>query len=126
MIKLNAIELDKDLVWVDEFDTPAIVQGVQCTYLGGLVIQKGGVIKGRLITLAAVSSGNAYTGSFTRTQILAFKELEAAGSEVTFEYGDEVLTVLVSAGGVQVAPLIPRPNQELTDLYTGTLILIEV
>lgn len=126
MISLNGETLSEDLIWENEFDNPAISQNTQRTILGNLVIQNLPLSKGRSINLVAVASGNSYEGFFTRTQIIEFKALEQAGSTIVFHYEGTDYDVKIQAGGVQVAPLQPRPNHEDTDLYSGQIILIEV
>jgi hypothetical protein len=126
MISLNGVTLDDDLIWDGEFDSPYIAQNLQRTILGILVVQNLPQVKGRIITLTASASGNEYTGHFTRSQIEGIKVLEQTGTVVEFIYESQTMNVIIQAGGVQVRPLIPRPNQASTDLYIGTVTLIEV
>lgn len=126
MISLNGVTLSEDLIWENEFDSPAISQNTQRTILGNLVIQNLPLSKGRTINLVANSDGNSYEGFFTREQIIEFKVLEQSGADITFHYEGTDYNVKIQAGGVQVTPLIPRPNQAIGDLYSGTLILIEM
>jgi hypothetical protein len=126
MISLNGVTLDDDLVWEGEFDSAVISQNIQRTILGTLIVQSLPQVKGRIINLVASGSGNSFSGSFTRTQVEGFKSLEQSGSTVAFTYESQVFSVIVQAGGVKVSPLIPRPDQSNTDLYIGTLTLIEV
>ncbi len=126
MITLNGETLSEDLIWENEFDNPAISQNTQRTILGNLVIQNLPLSKGRTINLVAVASDSSYEGFFTRSQIIEFKFLEQAGSTIVFHYEGTDYDVKIQAGGVQVTPLIPRPNQAVGDLYSGQLILIEV
>lgn len=126
MISLNGVTLSDDLIWENEFDNPSISQNVQRTILGNLIVQQLPISNGRIINLTAVSSGNTYEGFFTRSQIIQFKELERLGTTIIFQYEGADYNVKIQAGGVQVAPLQPRPNQDGDDLYSGQLILIEV
>ena len=126
MISLNGVILDNDLIWDGEYDSPVIAQNLQRTILGVLVVQTLPQTKGRIINLTATGSGTNYTGSFTRSQIEGFKLLEQAGTSVSFVYESQTMNVIIQAGGVQVRPLIARPNQVSTDLYIGTVTLIEV
>jgi len=126
MISLDGVTLDNDLLWVNEFDTPVISQNILRTILGNTVIQSMPLIKGRYISLVASNTGGTYSGSFTREQIIAFRELEKNTNSVVLVYETETFNVIVPSGGIQVTPLIPRPNQENKDLYTGTLTLIEI
>ncbi len=126
MISLNGVTLSEDLIWANEFDNPVIAQNTQRTILGNLVIQQMPVVKGRIINLLAVASGDSYEGFFTKTEVIEFKSLEQQGVTMVFSYEGSVHNVKIQAGGVQVTPLIPRPNQAVGDLYSGTLILIEI
>ena len=126
MISLNGVTLSDDLIWENEFDSPVISQNTQRTILGNLIIQSLPINKGRTINLTAVTEGDVYFGYFTRLQIINFKSLEQLGLTVVFHYEGTDYDVRVQAGGVQVTPLIPRPNQDVTDLYSGVLTLIEV
>lgn len=126
MISLNGVTLDDDLIWEGEYDSPVIAQNLQRTILGVLVVQNLPQVKGRIINLTATGSGNTFSGSFTRSQIEGFKILEQTGTVVEFIYETQTLNVIIQAGGIQVRPLLPRPNQASTDLYIGTITLIEV
>jgi len=126
MITLNSVTLSEDLIWDNEFDHTEVTQTIQRTVLGTSVISSFPKQAGKLINLKAVSSGNEYFGFFTRSQIQAFKVLEVNVTSVVFHYEGQNFDVIVQSGGVQVRPLLPRPNQEVTDLYTGTLILVTV
>lgn len=126
MISLNGVTLSEDLLWSNEFDTPAISQNIQRTILGVQIIQNMPIVGGRVVNLVAVVNGSEYFGFFTRSQIQEFKLLEQSGSSVVFHYEGQEFNVVIQTGGVQVQPLLPRPNQDTADLYSGTLILIEV
>jgi len=126
MISLNGVTLSEDLIWENEFDNPAISQNIQRTLLGSLVIQSMPLVNGRSINLVAVSDGTSYFGFFTREQVIEFKRIEQSGSTVVFHYEGTNYNVKIRSSGVQVSPLIARPNQVDSDLYIGTLNLIEV
>jgi hypothetical protein len=126
MISLNGVTLSEDLLWENEFDNPGISQNTKRTLLGNLVIQNMPLSAGRVINLTAVSEGNSYSGFFTREQVIEFKRLEELGASMIFHYEGTDYNVTIMAGGVQVSPIQPRPNQDTTDLYSGVLILIEL
>lgn len=126
MITLNGVTLSEDLLWDGEFDNPVISQNVQRTLLGVQIIQNMPIVGGRIVSLVAISNGSEYQGFYTRSQIQEFKALEEAGTPIVFHYEGQEFNVVIQAGGIQVQPLIPRPNQDVADLYSGTLILIEV
>jgi len=126
MIILNGVTLNDDLLWTNEFDHSEITQIEKRTIGGTLIVDSFPKIEGREINLASVRLGNEFSGRFTRTEIQAFKELELNVTPVTFNYNGQVFNVIVKSGGVQVRPLLARPDQESTDYYTGTLILVTV
>ena len=125
-ITLNGVTLQQDLLWTNEFDQGTITQTQQRSVLGNLIVNNFGKVEGREIHLESVRSGESFSGYFTREQVQAFKVLESSAAQVVFEYEGQSFTVFVKADGVQVRPLLPRPNQVTTDYYTGTLVLVTV
>lgn len=126
MITLNGVTLSDDLIWEDEFGHAEVSQNVQRTVLGNAVISSFPKTGGKTITLTSRVSGNEYSGYFTRTQIEAFKVLEQNSIPVSFVYEGQNFTVIVQSGGVNVQPLIARPNQENIDEYSGSITLITI
>lgn len=125
-ITLNSIALSEDLIWSNEFDYEDITQTIERTVGGSLIISNFAKNEGREIVLEAVNNGNTFTGYFTRLQVKNFKVLEKEATTVVFEYNGQVFSVIVKSGGVAVTPLMPRPDHEDTDYYTGTLTLLTV
>lgn len=125
-ILLNGVELSRDLRWANEFDNVDLEQTYQRTVGGRLIVSNFPKEDGAEIQLESVLSGDSLTGYFTRAQVKQFKVLEAAATPVDFNYHGQSFTVIVQAGGVQVSPILSRPDQEDTDLYTGTIILVTV
>jgi hypothetical protein len=72
-ITLDAIPLPPSLLWEDEFDAAPVVQTVQRTLAGGLLVQYGGLTAGRPITLASQSDA----GWATRTTVQALQQRAA-------------------------------------------------
>lgn len=127
MIQLNGVTLDDSLVWENEFDAPAISQNVLRTVMGNAIIQSEMLSEdGHEIVIKAVSSGDDFIGSFTREQIIGFKNLERAGSVVSFVYEEYSTNVVVKSGGVQMSPVFARDDRSNSNLFTGTLTLIKV
>lgn len=126
MIQLNGVQLNDSLIWEDEFDASTITQNEKRVILGNFVVQTMPLFKGNQITLTAVSSGSSFIGSFTREQIIEFKSLEQNKTVIPFVYESFTAQVIVKAQGVNMKPIFDRPNRNSADLYTGTLILIEV
>jgi len=126
MISLNGVTLDNDLQWVNPYASPAAAQSMRKTMTGELVVQHTAGPEHREIQLVATRSGNEVIGVFTGTQIIAFKALEQACTEVVFIYETQTITVIVKLNGVKMVPHIARPNQAVTDEYSGVLTLVEV
>lgn len=127
MIQLNGVTLDDSLVWENEFDAPTISQNVLRTVMGNAIIQEIPLSeKGHEIVLKAVSSGDDFIGSFTREQVIEFKNLERQGSVVPFVYEEYSTNVVVKSGGVAMTPIFARDDRSNTNLFTGTLTLIMV
>ena len=122
-ITLNGVTLSDDLLWTNEYDHAEVTQTQQRTVGGALVISSFTKTAGKEIHLESVRSGESFSGYFTRTQVEQFKALETSVTPVTFVYKSQTFTVIVQAGGVRVQPWLPRPDQENTDYYSGTLIL---
>ena len=126
MITLNGVTLNDGLVWTNEFDYLASSQLIVYTLLGNAVIQTMPMNTRQEIKLVATSEGSSFIGSFTREQIQAFKLLEKEGNTVIFHYEGVDYNVVVKSGGVQMSPILSGTNQNTSDLYTGTLLLVEV
>lgn len=126
-ISINGISLSDDLVWNNQFDYPSVAQSVMPLLGGGVDIRHTPEsTKGREITLIASSSGSRYSGYFTHLQIKQLKAVEKTGSVVSFIYESTSLNVILKSNGINAKPLIPRPNIQDDDLYTGTITMIEV
>lgn len=126
-ISIGGIALSEDLVWLNEFDYPAISQSVRPLLGGGVIVQQtNNTLAGREVQLVARGAGGTFDGYFTRLQVQQIKALEAAGSQVTFVYNATTLNVIIKSNGVDVTPALPRPDQEATDWYSGTITMIEV
>jgi len=123
---LNGVTLNEGLVWEGEFDSAVISQSVSYTILGNVVVQNMPLPTNKEIRIVAKGDGSFFMGSFTRSQVTAFKDLERSGSAIIFDYEGSLFNVVIKAGGVQMSPILAGTNQNSSDLYTGTLILIEV
>lgn len=127
MITLNGVTLNDSLVWVDEFDAPTINHNQKRVIHGNLIVQTMPLpSKKPTITLIAKTSGSSFIGSFTREQIVGFKLLEQNKTVVAFVYDSFTAQVIIKAGSVSMKPIFARPSRSNSDLYTGTLTLVEV
>lgn len=127
MISLGAITLSDELRLEGEFNDAVSSLTVNRAISGRLVIQKGNIIKGRQFVLSATRSGNQYSGSFTRLQVESLKDYAQNNTQITFVYGSQTHEVLIMPGSIQVVPLLDYGDEfQDTDLYTGTITLLEV
>lgn len=125
MISASVIVLSDDLIWENEFDSPVTAQQVKVTLGGHTIVSSSPLIAGEEINLTARSSGSEISGYYTREQIIQLKVLERTQETFELVYGNQTFeSVLVKAGGVLVSPAIPRPDQDVSDWYSGTVTFI--
>ena len=125
-ISIGAVTLSNDLCWLNEFSYAAVGQSVRRLIGGGLWVQSNSSLQRDEIILGSQTSSAGFSGFFTRSQITSLKAYEKAQSPVTFVYESTSLTVIIKANGIDVEPVIRRPNQGSDDWYTGTITMIEV
>jgi hypothetical protein len=124
-ITIDTITLPGDLEWSDEFDWSPVVQSVEPTLTGALIIDESAQLTGRPVTLA----GGADFGWVTRDVIEALYLLLTPGREMTLTLADaRTFTVTWRHGD---KPIDARPIQHAapliaTDAYSITLNLMQV
>lgn len=127
MIQLGPLTLPDDMLWINEFDTPAIPQDITETLGGGVVISTlAGVTPKRSVILESTDDGDRIYGALTRFEVQTLKTLEAEGNQLALTYHNQSMVVVIVAGGVQFSPIYPHPDAKDDDLYTGILTLTEV
>jgi hypothetical protein len=124
MISIDGIELSDDLVWENEFDEATVAIAVNHTLGGRAVVDAMGLDGGREINIVAERSGESYTGSLLRSQVIALYATMSTAQTVTFIYETQSIQVKISS--IDVRPIVMRPNPSDDDEYTGTITLIEV
>lgn len=125
-ISINAIALSDQLIIHDEFAQNAVGQSSRVKINGVRVVQNSPLLKRPEIVLGSQSIAGGFSGYFTRDQLIALKALEQAQTTVVFIHESQTFNVVIKAGGIDVVPILPRPNQVGTDWYTGTITMIEV
>ena len=125
-ISIGTVVLSNDLCWLNEFDYPAVAQSAREKLDGTIYVQNHPMLRKSEIKLGSDTVGGGISGYFTRTQVLALKEYERTQSQVTFTYESRTMTIVIKSNGIDVKPIIRRPNQATTDWYTGTVTMIEV
>jgi len=118
MITLDALELPKDLTWVDEFDWTPVQQTETYTLTGALVLESGIKQAGRTITL----SGNA-SGWAERSLIKSLYAKLTATPPLTLTLHDgRVFNVAFNQQRpLDAKPVVDFNNPDDTDYYTLTL-----
>ncbi len=108
-ITLGAITLPAGLVWSDETGWSALIQTVEYSLTGALIVQQAVRQAGRPITLVGQSSGNDHTAWITRANLLALKTQLDAGSPATLTLHDartfSVIARLDSDSSIDTEPL---------------------
>ncbi|MFA6711467.1 MAG: hypothetical protein WCS33_01985 [Candidatus Caldatribacteriota bacterium] len=125
-ISLGILTLSNDLIWKNEFASPAIGQSVMITIGGSVHVHTDPLNGGREIVLGTQFKNNALYGYFTRSQIQTISEYERNGTTVELVYEDQSFNVKVKAGGIDVEPLLAKAGQGVDDYYSGNVTLIEV
>lgn len=133
-ITLGGINLP-DVIWENEFDWSEAADSVEMTLGGKPVVWVGQRMAGRPIDLVAnEDSGMAPTAEcpdgFCRSLVAQLKAKEkTAGFTGILNYEGQALKVRFRTEeppAVDVRPIIPRPNHEGGDLYSGRIKLITV
>ena len=124
-ITLGGVTLNDTLVWENKDSYPRNAYSRRTTLQGRVIIQSSS-IDGRLITLRTIDVAAGTIGYFTKAQIDSIRTFENNMSTISFVYESETINVVVQPGGINVEAMIPRPNHDATDLFTGSINLIEV
>lgn len=123
-ITLDAIVLDGDLRWTDEFKWSSIERSTQYSLTGALILESSEKLAGRPITLEAV---NEFKGPIwlTRDKILAlYAKAESPAESMTLTLSDgRVFTVAFRDQGINAEPVYHVMAHEDTDPYYLTLML---
>lgn len=88
-ITLDAIVLPDTLVWEDEVPWSPVVQSVEYSLTGALIVEEATRQAGRPITLAGQSDSDSHTGWMTRNDLLTLRAaLTVAGAAFTLTLHD--------------------------------------
>ena len=113
-LRLHGIETAKDIA-VDQI----------VTLDGSSVVQLMPLNGGWQLYLVASLEGNSLKGVLLRSQVLAIKEMAAAGQPVTLTHHLATYTVLITSTA-EVEPVIDYADPQPDDWYVGPIKLIEV
>ena len=125
-ISIGAVTLSDDLMWINRFNVASVGQSSRNKINGSRVVQSSPLLKIPEIELGSISVGGGFSGYFTLTQIQAIKEYERTQAQVTFVYESFSTTVVIKVNGINVTPVIQRPNTASEDWFTGSVTMLEI
>ncbi len=126
MIQLGSLVLPDDLLWEDEFGQTPVLATKEMSINGNPVYFEQISGEGKNIDLVATEE----SGWLTRTQVETLASMAAQAGQIwQLEYEGRQFTVRFrheDAPVLEMIPIIPRPNAEITDYYYGRIKLKEV
>jgi hypothetical protein len=125
-MKLDSIELDDQLAWVDEFDWDAVAQEQQRSITGALLVQEGAKLHGRPITLR--SDEGAWTPLSVVRQLENLRDQPRRVMQLSLADGREFSVIFNRQAGapLEAAPLFREVNPTPEADYLLTIRLITV
>lgn len=116
---LGSLTLPDDPVWVDEFDTSPVVQSIERTLTGKLIIEEATTTKGRFITLDVAW--------LIRAELLALQALaDIADTDYPLTIVQGSFTVRFRRPPYEVTPIRRLADPNSTDVYQVTINLLTV
>lgn len=126
LISLDSIILPDDLTWIDEIQWTPVMQAVEYSATGALLIQESTKLSGRQITL----TGAQNMGWITRAMVDALVvKRDTVGLEMTLTIGGSTKNVMFRQGEnpVDVAPVLDGNFFDSEDWYqVNSIKLMEV
>lgn len=126
LISLDSIILPDDLTWIDEISWTSVMQAVEYSATGALLIQESSKLSGRPITL----TGTQNMGWITRETVDALVvKRDTVGLEMTLTIGGSTKNVMFRQGEspVDVAPVLEGNFFDSEDWYqVNSIKLMEV
>ena len=125
VITLGGVVLDERLLLRGLFDSPQSVI-ISKRLLSGAVSLSFKPISGRTLQLTTDGPNNVKYGLFTRDQLTQLAALRDVGSSISLIHGTDVLPVILLDSGISVEPIVESTNKRSSDLYSGTITMLEV
>lgn len=115
-----------DLIWVDEFDWTPVVQSVETTLTGAIVVETATRQAGRMITL----QGGTDSGWASRALVKSlYTKAQTAALLMTLTLDDARTFMVIfrqDATPIEARPIIDYRNPGDADFYQLTLRLLEI
>ena len=122
----TTVTLDKDLYWPDENDWTPVVQSVNRSITGGLIVQPATRVRGRPITLEPEDDSTAW---MTRAAVDQLRNWAAVpGQQLTLTLRGTSHTVIFrhQDGGFEAKPVIHYRDRVPGDWYLCVIRLMEI
>lgn len=121
------LALDPDLLWEDEFVWAPVVQAVEYSVTGALVVDVGRRQTGRPVTLRAEDDSSGWMTRADMAQLQAWADVE--GQQLTLMLRGAARTVLFrhhDGGPFEARPVVHFADPAPTDWVIATLRLITI
>ena len=123
----TTLDLPDDLYWSDELTWSPVLQTVERTITGALVVQTAMRQSGRPITLQAIDGDSSWIARSALDQLHAWAAV--AGQEMTLHLRGQARQVIFrhhDGEALQASPVVHQSDVQPDDWYTVTLRLMEI
>ena len=122
---LGGVELDPRLILRGVFDSPQIITKVERT-LTGVNVPVTRPTPGRTLELTTEGPNNTKYGLFTRAQLIQLATVRDQGLTTTLIYNGTTHNVFIPHDSIQTTSVTEITPPKSTDLFIGSIRLIEV
>lgn len=122
----TTLELNSDMRWPDELSWSPVVQSVERSITGAMLIDYGTRIGGRNITLEPDGDDSGWLPRLTVETLQAWASV--AGREMTLGMNGTTYQVIFRQldGAIEAAPVVFYSDVATTDWYRATLRFLEI
>ena len=122
----TALELHPDLLWQDEFSWTPVVQSVERTVTGAMVIDYGTRIAGRPITLLPDGGDSAWMPLSTINTLNAWAAVPGREMVLNIRGQDYDVVFRHIDGALEISPVIHYNSHDVADFYVATVRLLTI
>ena len=122
----NTVTLDKDLYWPDENDWTPVVQSVNRSITGGLIVQPATRVRGRPITLEPEDDSSAWMPSSVVQQLRNWAAVPGQQLTLTLRGTSHTVIFRHQDGGFEAKPVIHYRDRVPGDWYLCVIRLMEI